>query len=63
MDITEDDLRIEVRRVQALTGERSLTVVLPKAFAIKIGIRKGALLKCHTEGDRLIVQKADLLEE
>ncbi len=28
----------EIRRVQALTGDRSFTLVLPKAFAIELGI-------------------------
>jgi hypothetical protein len=63
MDMAEDDERIEIRRVQALTGERSLTLVLPKAFAIRLGIGKGALLKCYTQGDCMIVQKADLSKE
>lgn len=31
----------EVRRVQALQGERSLTIVLPKVFAMELGISKG----------------------
>lgn len=33
----------EVRKVQALQGERSLTVVLPKEFATELGIAKGDL--------------------
>lgn len=51
---------IEVRRVQALTGERSLTFVLPKTFAIELGIGKGDLLKVHIENQKLIIEKADL---
>jgi len=52
---------IQVRRVQALTGERSLTLVLPKTFAIDLGIGKGDLLKVHIQDQKLIVEKADLL--
>jgi hypothetical protein len=48
---------IEIRRVQALQGERSLTLVFPKQFAIDLGIGKGDFLKCHLEGTRLIVEK------
>ena len=51
---------IEVRRVQALTGERSLTLVLPKTFAIELDIGKGDLLKVRVENQKLIVEKADL---
>jgi hypothetical protein len=36
----------EIRKVQALTGERSLTVVLAKTFANQLGIGKGDFLKC-----------------
>jgi len=48
---------LEIRRLQALTGERSLTLVFPKQFAIKLGIAKGDFLKCRLEGNRLIVEK------
>jgi bifunctional DNA-binding transcriptional regulator/antitoxin component of YhaV-PrlF toxin-antitoxin module len=47
----------EIRRIQALTGERSLTLVFPKQFAIELGIQKGDFLKCHLDGRRLIVEK------
>jgi len=51
----------EIRRVQALTGERSFTFVLPKSFAIELGIGKGDFLKCHIENNRLVVQKIELV--
>jgi antitoxin component of MazEF toxin-antitoxin module len=47
----------EIRRIQALTGERSLTLVFPKQFAVELGITKGDFLKCHLDGRRLIVEK------
>jgi bifunctional DNA-binding transcriptional regulator/antitoxin component of YhaV-PrlF toxin-antitoxin module len=47
----------EIRRVQALQGERSMTLVLPKQFAIELGIAKGDFLKCKVDGNRLIVEK------
>jgi bifunctional DNA-binding transcriptional regulator/antitoxin component of YhaV-PrlF toxin-antitoxin module len=51
----------EIRRVQALTGDRSFTLVLPKAFAIELGIGKGDFLKCHVEGNKLVVQKMEVV--
>jgi hypothetical protein len=60
MILPNKNSHVEIRKVQALTGERSLTLVLPKVFAIELGIGKGALLKCHTEGNRIIVEKAEL---
>jgi bifunctional DNA-binding transcriptional regulator/antitoxin component of YhaV-PrlF toxin-antitoxin module len=50
---------IQIRRVQALQGERSLTLVLPKDFAIALEIGKGDYLKCAVEGQKLIIQKVD----
>ena len=52
--------RIELRRVQAYAGERSLTIVLPKIFSEKIGIEKGDFLKVRLEDDKLLIEKANL---
>ncbi len=51
----------EIRRVQALTGDRSFTFVLPKAFAIELGIGKGDFLKCHVENNRLVIEKMEVV--
>jgi hypothetical protein len=50
---------IEIIKVQALTGERSFTMVLPKEFAIELGITKGDYLKCSVNGKSLIVEKVN----
>ena len=51
--------KIELRRVQALQGERSFTLVFPKDFAVQLGIGKGDFLKCQVDGNRLIIEKAN----
>jgi antitoxin component of MazEF toxin-antitoxin module len=51
---------IEIRRVQAYSGERSLTIVLPKIFSERLRIEKGDFLKVHLENNRLILEKAEL---
>lgn len=51
---------IEIRKVQAYSGERSLTIVLPKIFSEKLRIGKGDFLKVHLENKRLILEKAEL---
>jgi hypothetical protein len=53
----EETRKVEIRKIQALTGERSLTLVFPKNFAIELGIGKGDFLKCYLEDNRLIVEK------
>jgi ABC-type lipoprotein release transport system permease subunit len=52
--------RIEVRRVQSLQGEKSFTIVLPKEFAVHLGIGKGDFLKCLVENNRLVVEKMQI---
>ena len=58
-----DSSDIQVRRIQALTGERSLTLVFPKQFATQLGVQKGDFLKCHVENNRLIVEKLDTRDQ
>jgi hypothetical protein len=48
----------EFRKVQGLVGESSFSIVLPKYFAIALGIGKGDFVKVYTEESRLIVEKA-----
>jgi hypothetical protein len=50
---------IEIRRVQALTGERSFTLVFPREFAVELGVGKGDFLKCQVDGKRLVVEKVN----
>jgi hypothetical protein len=51
--------KIEIRRIQALQGERSFTLVFPKEFAVELGVAKGDFLKCQLDGKRLIVEKME----
>ena len=48
---------IEIRKIQALQGERSFTLVFPKEFAVELGVAKGDFLKCQLDGKKLIVEK------
>lgn len=50
---------IEIRKIQALTGDRSFTLVFPKHFALELGVGKGDFLKCHLDSNRLIVEKVN----
>jgi hypothetical protein len=54
---SQDD--IEIRKVQALTGERSFTLVFPKQFAMELGVGKGDFLKCQVFGKKLVVEKVE----
>jgi bifunctional DNA-binding transcriptional regulator/antitoxin component of YhaV-PrlF toxin-antitoxin module len=49
---------IEYRKVQGIVGEQSFSIVLPKQYAVNLGIGKGNFVKVHQEGDRIIIEKA-----
>jgi hypothetical protein len=50
---------LQIRRVQALQGERSFTLVLPKEFVVEPGVGKGDFLKCQVFGKKLVVEKVE----
>lgn len=56
----EQHKQAELRRVQALTGERSLTVVLPRSYALELGLQKGSFLKVTLNGKQLVLEKAEI---
>jgi hypothetical protein len=51
----------ELRRVQALQGERSLIFVLPKSIAVELGIQKGDYLVVRIElPKKIILEKIEV---
>jgi bifunctional DNA-binding transcriptional regulator/antitoxin component of YhaV-PrlF toxin-antitoxin module len=52
--------QIEIRRVQAYAGEKSLTIVLPKVFSETLQIGKGDFLKVHIGDKTLVLEKAEV---
>jgi bifunctional DNA-binding transcriptional regulator/antitoxin component of YhaV-PrlF toxin-antitoxin module len=54
------DASLTIRKVQAYSGDRSLTIVLPKLFAERLDIGKGDFLKVHLEDNKLVLEKAEV---
>jgi hypothetical protein len=50
---------IEYRKIQGLIGETSFSLVLPKTYAMRLGLEKGDFVKVQQEGSRIIIEKAD----
>ncbi len=46
-------------RIRGITGEQSLTLLLPKQFAVQLDVGKGDFLACQIDGNRLIVKKVN----
>lgn len=44
--------------VQGLVGETSFSIVLPKSYAVKLGINKGEFVKVYYADNKLMVERA-----
>jgi len=54
--------RTPLRKVQVLSGDRSLVVVIPKLLEEQLGIEKGNFLKCEIENGRMILEGHDVVK-
>jgi hypothetical protein len=52
------DTNYEYRKVQGLIGETSFSIILPKEYALNIGIGKGDFVKVRQVENKIIVEKA-----
>jgi hypothetical protein len=48
----------EYRKVQGLVGETSFSIILPKQYAINLGIGKGDFMKVSQNEGKIILEKA-----
>jgi formylmethanofuran dehydrogenase subunit D len=48
----------EYRKIQGIVGDQSFSVVLPKKYAIDLGIGKGDFVKVHQQEGRIVIEKA-----
>ncbi len=48
----------QYRKVQGLVGESSFSIVLPKSYAIDLGISKGEFVKVYCVDKKMIIEKA-----
>jgi bifunctional DNA-binding transcriptional regulator/antitoxin component of YhaV-PrlF toxin-antitoxin module len=49
---------MEYRKIQGLVGEQSFSVVLPKSYAVHLGIGKGDFVKVHQVENKIVIEKA-----
>jgi antitoxin component of MazEF toxin-antitoxin module len=48
----------EIRKVQGLVGDCSFSIILPKIYAINLGIGKGDFVKVSQENNKIVIEKA-----
>jgi len=60
MSYIDNNDKPEVRKIQAIHGNTTFVLVLPRHFVDKLKISKGDYVKCTIVDDTLLVKKAEL---
>lgn len=47
-----------IRKIQGIVGENLLSIILPKSYALDLGIGKGDYVKVTRQNDSIVIQKA-----
>jgi antitoxin component of MazEF toxin-antitoxin module len=55
-----DKEKPEVRKIQAIHGNTTFVLVVPREFVERLRIAKGDYVKCTIVDESLVVRKADL---
>ena len=50
----------EIRKVQAIHGNSTFTLVLPKDFVSILNLSKGDYVKCRISSNQLAIEKAEI---
>jgi hypothetical protein len=58
LELKENKDSRKYRKIQGLVGEFSFSIVLPKSFAIDLGIGKGDFVQVYTDENRIVVEKS-----
>ena len=48
----------EYRKIQPIVGGISFSVILPKSYAMNLGLGKGDFVKVRQDGQRIVMEKA-----
>lgn len=50
--------KMEYRKIQTMMGDMSFILVLPKEYALHLGLRKGEFVKVYEEQNKIFIEKA-----
>jgi antitoxin component of MazEF toxin-antitoxin module len=59
MSYNDNNDKPEVRKIQAIHGNTTFVLVVPRTFIAKLKINKGDYVKCTIVDDTLLVKKAE----
>jgi hypothetical protein len=54
----DDSNEFEYRKIQPIVGGISFSVILPKTYAINLGLGKGDFVKVRQDGQKIVIEKA-----
>jgi hypothetical protein len=60
MSYNDNNDKPEVRKIQAIHGNTTFVLVVPRDFVEKLKISKGDYVKCTIVDDTLLVKKAEV---
>jgi hypothetical protein len=49
---------IEYRKIQSILGDVSFSIILPKEYAINLGLKKGEFVKVWQADSKIIIERA-----
>lgn len=58
-DEVSDSRKPQYRKIQGIMGDVSFSLVLPKEFALHLGLRRGGFVKVYQDQNRIVVEKAE----
>ena len=53
----KNERQVAYHKVQGMTKDHSLAVILPKSYALNIGLKKGGFVRIYPEAERIIIEK------
>ena len=51
--------KVEYRKIQTIVGNISFSLILPKQYAIKLGLKKSDFVKVRQVDNKIIIEKAE----
>lgn len=57
-EVQEQQDSYQYRKIQPIQGGISMSIILPKSYATKIGLRKDGFVKVYSQNDKIVIERA-----
>lgn len=58
-DDKESTGSIEYRKIQTILGDVSFSIVLPKLYAVNLGLKKGEFVRVYQQENKIVIERAN----